>query len=242
MSGASGGPYDGIGDVGGFERLVPFVDGRRPFFVTPETDLGKLGLDQARVDAGDADGCINEIDEHPFGERFDGELGGAVYIAAGIELVAGDRADIDHVAASATDHPGQDSPADIQQSLDIGVDHLVPALGITFIEFVESSAESGVVHQDIDCLPFIGQVLDGAVDLFLIADIELDQVSGDPELFGQSFQPLDPPGREDELCSGFGKSPGDSLTDSGGGAGYKNDLVLQVSHGGPFSIVCFRRR
>ena len=60
-----------------------------------ESDLAELGLDHARIDAADPDAAPENIDTQAVGDGADRMLGGAVDVAARVDLVAGDGADVD---------------------------------------------------------------------------------------------------------------------------------------------------
>jgi len=106
-------PENGIGDIIAFQRLESLINRFGPFFITPEADLAELGLDHAGIDRADPDGGIDQIDLHPLRDGIDSMFGSAINIALRVDLVSGNRADIDDMPLVAFDHQGDNHPADI---------------------------------------------------------------------------------------------------------------------------------
>ena len=66
----------------------------------------------------------------------------------------GDGAHIDDVAAVALNHAGEHCAGHVYQSLDVCVDHLLPIFNIPFMELRQPASESGIVHENVNLLPF----------------------------------------------------------------------------------------
>src|SRR5581483_8992288 len=111
-----------------------------------------------------------------FGDGALGGLGCAVDSSVGVGHAAGSGAEVHDVATAARHHAGHDSAGDVEQTFDVGVDHLLPVLTLAFVQLVEAAAEAGVVDQNVDVSPFLRQGGDGALHGGVIGDVELESV------------------------------------------------------------------
>ena len=66
----------------------------------------------------------------------------------------------------------------IKQPLDVGVDHLLPVLDAPGIKLLHTSAETGIVDQDLDLRPLLGQLVDGPLHGQTCAHVERNRVHG----------------------------------------------------------------
>ena len=123
-------PVDRLGDVVGGQRLHARVDGVRLLLVAAEPDQGELRVGHARLDAGDPDAGAVQVAAQVQAELVDERLRAAVHVPARVRVGARHRAEVDHVAAPAGDHAGQDRPGAVDQALAVGVDHLVPVVQV----------------------------------------------------------------------------------------------------------------
>src|SRR6201999_1876820 len=133
------------------ERVHTLVDlvGLGPVAVEPDhRELGAAG--QARFHAGHPDAGAVQVGPQVQAELVDEGLGRAVDVAPGVRVGAGDRAQVDHVAAAAGDHAGQDGPGAVGQALAVGVDHLVPLVQVGLWSGSQAEGQAGVVDQDVD--------------------------------------------------------------------------------------------
>ncbi len=60
------------------------------------------------------------------------------------------------MSATAHHHTGHHGSRDIEQPLDVGVDHLVPVFNFAGVELVHAAAEPRIVDQHIDLRPLGG--------------------------------------------------------------------------------------
>ena len=86
-----------IGNVVTRQRLDAFVDISSTFVVAVESDVAEIRLYKARLQVGNADGCIGYIDAQSVGERLHGSLCGTIDIATGISSIASHRPDRKYV-------------------------------------------------------------------------------------------------------------------------------------------------
>jgi hypothetical protein len=127
-----------LGDVVGAERGQTPVHGGGALAVAVEAHLAELRLrDEPRIDARDPHPGSEQVEAQPLGQRPHGVLRRAVDVAAGIDLPAGERAQVDHHAAPARHEQGNDRAIDVEEPLHVRVDHLVPVLEASLVELRE---------------------------------------------------------------------------------------------------------
>ena len=78
------------------------------------------------------------------------------------------------MAAATNHHAGNYGARDIEQTFDVGVDHLVPVVNLAGIEFVQAAAKSGVVDEDFNRCPVFRQRVNRVLNGSIIAHIEVD--------------------------------------------------------------------
>jgi hypothetical protein len=144
--------------------------------------------------------------------------------------MARDRTDIDDVASAALDHSGEDGPADVEKSLDVRVDHLLPIAQEAPGELLQAPAESGVVDQNVDPPPFVRERGDGLFHGRLIPDVQRKVADRDAELLlqfgGQLLQSLGPPRADEDLRLLIRERPGAGAPDPRTRSRDEYDLIL----------------
>src|SRR5688572_15333959 len=102
-----------------------------------------------------------QVNAHAFADRINSGLGGAVNVSFFINILGSDGAEVDDMPTFTFNHERYHGLGNIEQTFDIGVDHRVPVVDVGGIKMVAAQRQPGVVHQDIDGLPFFRQVADG---------------------------------------------------------------------------------
>ncbi len=133
MGRSGGAEQNRIGNIVCRQGPQSLVDAGCAVLVAVESDDGELGLDEAGIDGGDPDSRSQRVDGQTTVDGGNRMLGGAVDRAVGIGLVPGNRSDIDDVSGSSGDHRGDDGSCQVQQSLDVRVDHGFPVLDIAVL-------------------------------------------------------------------------------------------------------------
>jgi len=132
------------------------------------------------------------------------------------------------------DHAGKDGAGDVEEPLDVRVDHLFPVADEPAGQLVQAAGETGVVDQDVDGAPGLGQPGDGFVDGRLLAHVEPECMDGGLvlrlERFGQLLDPFASASAHQDLCSLGGEGPGRGLPDPGARAGDEDDLIFERQH------------
>ena len=175
VRGAVGGPDDLLCDVFGAERLETLVDLVGSALIAAEAGDGEAGLDHARLDLRNADGRVDKLLEQRRRERVDRKLGGAVDGAARVAFAAGDGAEVDDVARVALLELAHKDLGEVDEALDIGVDHDVDLVGRDVAYLVGAEHEAGVVDEDVDVLGPVRQAVDQAVELLAVAHVERER-------------------------------------------------------------------
>ena len=111
-----------IGNIIAIERLYATIG------IAMEANVGEIGLYESWLHVGDAHLGVSHIDTQSVGNSLDRSLGGTIYISPGIGCITSHTADVDDMSMVAFHHARHDESGHGQESLDIGVDHLVPVV------------------------------------------------------------------------------------------------------------------
>jgi hypothetical protein len=112
------------------------------------------------------------------------------------------------------------------------------------MELVQTSAQSGVVDEDVHRLPFRRKRGEGALDGGLIADIKPEAMRFCAELslevYSQLFQAVQSPGRHKDPGALAGEGTSTGPADPRARPGDKDDLIAKRSHGQPPRISLYK--
>ena len=172
MSGGRGGEEDAIGYVFAREGLNAFIDVVGALFIAVEADNREVGFDESGLDGGHTDWGVCEVHAESVGEGFDGGFGSAIDSSVRIGGISCYAADVDDMSTVAGNHTRDDKACDTQKSLDVGVNHRVPIGEVAFVFLLETERQSGVIDEDINVLPFGGEVSDLSFCLLAVAHVE----------------------------------------------------------------------
>ena len=137
-----------------------------------EAYVAEVGLYQSGLQVGDANGGIRYVDAQPVGNGFHRCLGSAIYVAAGVGCIARHTAYVDDMAFVAFHHARHYKACHGEQSLDVGINHGVPILGVPLVFLVKSQSQPGIVDQYVHLFPGFGQRLPGLLSCFGIAYVK----------------------------------------------------------------------
>src|SRR5262249_7483357 len=116
------------------------------------------------VDGGHFDVLAEQVDAHRVGDGVDGGFGATVHVPFFIDVFGCDGAQVDDMAFASGCHQWQHGAGDVEEAFDVGVDHGLPVVRVGFVEVVSAQRESGVVDEDVDVLPAVGEAADRCVD------------------------------------------------------------------------------
>lgn len=213
------GKDSGCGYVVARERSDALIDGVGPIGVAMEADTAEVGLHKSGLQQGDAQRSVGYVDAQSVGDGFDSGFRGAVYVAPGVGGVAGYAADVDDMPSAALYHCGYDFARHRQQAFDVGVDHRIPIVIVAFLLGIKAEGEAGVVDEDVDGFPFVGEGFEGSAAGVAVSDVEDEHVGIAAEFPALAMKLLYVAACEDEAIAGFKKVAGAGFSDSGGGAG-----------------------
>ena len=147
----------------------------------------QFGRDRARRDDRGADIVGLHFLPQPLGDHAHGMLGGRIDGAARAHLVAGDRRDVDDVAALLRLHVRQRGGDAVEHALDVDVDHPIPV-----VDLQRSSGECGIRPALLRITSMRPCDCDGAVDqtldLVAVGDVGLHGgIRAEGQFLGQAF-------------------------------------------------------
>ena len=109
------------------------------------------------------------------------------------------------------DHHPRDGARDVEQTLDVRVNHLVPVHRVALVDVLEPGSQSGIVDQYVDRAEMAGQRVDRALGLETVAHVESEDQRLDAEFLFQAvvegLQPVRPTTGDDQIVTQFGQRP-----------------------------------
>ena len=108
-----------------------------------------VGRDAAGADLGDADALSESVDAQLARQHAHRRLGGVIGRVAAEIVGAGDRGDVDDMAAVARHHAGDDQAAEMEHGAQVHVDKQVDVLGVGLKELL-GPVDARVVDQDVE--------------------------------------------------------------------------------------------
>ena len=198
-----------VGNVVAYERLDALVYIVGTLVVAMETDVGEVGLNESGLQIGHSYTCMGNIDAQSVGKCLDGSLCGTVDSASGISRIASHTTYIYHMSVVKAHHPGHYETCHIEQSLDVGVNHLVPVLEVALVFWLQTTCQSGVVDEHVDGLESIGYACHSIARSLTIAHVEGERKHLHPTSLKFSLQRLKLVGRtacNDKIVATNGKN------------------------------------
>lgn len=207
---------DGVRNVRGSQRRHSFVHALRSGFVA-HADDAELGLDHARVHRGESNACPYLVQTHRLVDGPDRVLGRVVDVSAGVDLTPRDAPEYDHVAAGSALAPfaqaGKGRPDGVEHTLDVGVDHRGPILGVAGVDRGDAETKASVRDDDVDAA-----ALEELGDASGVADVALGRGRLGADLARECGEPVGAAGDEDDLGPELGQGSRGCGSDAGRGA------------------------
>ena len=127
------------------------------------------------------------------GTKIEAELthkrfGRAVDVTASIRPGAGDRTDIDYVAAITLNHTRQNGAGHIHQPFVIGVNHVFPVFNVGFMRGLQSQRQPGIIDENINRLPVCRQSGNQLFNGCTVAHVQLGGIKVLAQLIFKRFQ------------------------------------------------------
>ncbi len=147
--------------------------------------------------------------------------------------MSGNRPEIDqHACSYALHHPrNHRCRRHIQQSLHVGVNHLVPVGDLALVKLLKPAAQSRIVHQNLNRFPFLTQTDNRCFHRAMISHIQRKGMhilrAALSRFFCNPGQLLHTPRRQQQLCTLAGKRQRRRRTDPRARSRNKNNLPLK---------------
>ena len=153
VSGTGHGKKDRVGNIFARKGHHPVVHVFGSLFVTFVANDGKFRFHHSRCDVCHFHVVFQHIHPDGFRECIHGMFRGAVDIATGIDLLAGDGAEVHDVAVVAGNHQRGHFPGDVEQPFHVGVNHAFPIVQNPLLDGIRPHGQPGVVYEDINLFP-----------------------------------------------------------------------------------------
>ena len=127
------------------------------------------------------------------------------------------------MAAVARHHAFEDGVGDGDEAFDVGRNHLFPVGEVAGGEGRGAEGEPGVVHQQVDGLPFGRKIGEGGKGRGFVANVKGERQAGVAEFGVQGLQALSAAAGSDDFMAARDEQAGDGSAESGGRAGNEGD-------------------
>lgn len=231
MLGSAGGIECHVGNIIASQWLNATVNIVGTLGVAMETDVGEIGLHQSRLDVGNANAGMSHVDAQTIGDGFYCTLGGTVHISARIGSIASHTSDVDDMTTIAFHHAGNNEPGHGEQTLNVGIYHLVPVVEVAFVLWFQASCQSCIIDQDIDVAPCLRNIVNCLASRFSVAHVESQCQHLDTFLFKflfQNFQFACVAACDDEVVASLCESSGASFANTACGACDKSYFLAMI--------------
>ena len=221
-----------IGNVVAYERFDTLIDIVGTLVIAMEADVGEVGLNESGLQIGYSYTCMGYVNAQSVGKCLDGSLCGTVDSASGISRIASHTTYIYHMTVIKAHHPGHHEASHVEQSLDVGVNHLVPVLEVALVFGLQTACQSGVVDKHVDGLESIGYACHSIARSLTIAHVEGERKHLHPTSLKFSLQHLKLVGRtacNDKIVATNGKTTCTSHSYSACSTCDKSSLSFHVS-------------
>ena len=143
-------PTNYLGYVAACQWSNAAIDALRALRIAVETYHRELRFDHSGAHFAHLNSVRNQIRTHRLRDGVHGVLRGTIDCTVLVGLSACDRAEIDDMAATRLDHSARNDACNVEQTLDIGVDHRVPILGRARVDMLQTSGQTRIIDQYID--------------------------------------------------------------------------------------------
>ena len=125
----------------------------------------------------------------------------------------------------------------MNETANIGVDHLIPFIQRGLPRRRQAERQTGVIDQHVDVSPVLGQAGDKTGDRLRIAHVESGDVQSIAKFCAKRFKPFRTAAGGDDAMSVADEATRESVAEAGGRAGDKNRFHLtDVSPCDPLTI------
>ena len=147
---STGGKVCYLCDIVAIERRDAFVHVISTLCVTMEANIGEIGLYQSRLDIGDSQSGIGDVNAQAISDGLDSCLSSTIDVTTGISGITRYAANIYNMPVVAFHHIGYYEARHREQTFDVGVDHLVPIVKASLILRLKPTRETSIVDQHVN--------------------------------------------------------------------------------------------
>lgn len=239
VCGPVSGPDDLLCNILARQRLQTLVYLVRSPLVAPKPGHRERSLDHAWLNLGHPDGRVHELLQERRGERIDSKLGCAVNRSTWIALPPSNGAEVDNVTRVALLELLDKDLSEVNETLDVGVDHDVDLVCADVSNFVSAKDEASVVDEDVDVFGPFWEVVDDAIELLAVLHVECDSskvatgtslagLVGSSAFLGSFGELIGSTSSEDDVAASTGEEDGSGLADTARCTGDEHGLVVQA--------------
>src|SRR5215216_3083201 len=187
---------------------------------------GEFGGDGAGLDEGDAD-VWQELSAQGFRPPVEAPFGGRIDAVASTRSPAGDRGDVDDVAATGLELVEEDLRGG-DRAEEVDLDHLPVVVALITAEGTEQH-DAGVVDQHVRAAQLLPHAFGGRNDAVAIGDVGLDGDGAVAEVAGKGSDAVKATREEGDAVAVRRQCTGGRFADAGGCAGDDGDTSLAVA-------------
>ena len=161
-----------ISNIGTSQRFDALIYIVCTLVVTMETHVAEVCLNQSWFQVCHTYGRFSHINAQSIGNCLNRGLRSTIHIATCVCSITSHTAYVDYMTFVAFHHSWDNEASHGKQSLDVGVNHRVPILRITFILLLQSKCKTCIVDEYINRLPFLFERSYGILCCLCITNIK----------------------------------------------------------------------
>ena len=161
-----------IGDVGTTQRLDALVNIVGTLVVAMETNIREIGFYKSRLKIGNTHTCVSHINTQAIGQGLDSSLCGTINTTTCISSVASHTTYVNNMTMVEANHLWNNKTRHVEQTLYVGVNHLVPVLKTTFVLGLKTTRKTSIIDEHINRLETLGDAVDSLASGIAVANIK----------------------------------------------------------------------
>ena len=187
--------------------------------ISMETDIREIRLHQAGLDIGNTHLGMSHINTQAIGDCLDGSLCSTIYIATSVSRITSHTTYINNVSMITSHHTRNYQTSHGEESLDIGINHLIPILETTLILRFQATSQACIIDQHINIAPILRNIIHSLSCRFTVTYIKSQSKDLYPlclQLFLENFQFTGVSTRNDQIVATSCKAACTTLANSAG--------------------------
>ena len=162
---------------------------------------------------------MSHINTQAIGDSLDGSLGSTIYIATRVSRITSHTTYINNVSMITSHHTRNNQTSHGEESLDIGINHLIPILETTLILRFQATSQACIIDQHINIAPILRNIIHSLSCSFTVTHIKSQSKDLYPfcfQLFLENFQFTGVSTRNDQIVATSCKAACTTLANSAG--------------------------